>query len=129
MTASKLEPKLFACTQSMELAKNIAKEYHIPLGNVITTHFSDGEFQPAFEESVRGRRIFIIGSTMPPANNLMEMLLMLDAAKRASARHITAVMPYFGWARQGLRKGELLNLRKQVFERLWVFSEDCEALF
>ncbi len=100
MTASKLEPKLFACTQSMELAKNIAKEYHIPLGNVITTHFSDGEFQPAFEESVRGRRIFIIGSTMPPANNLMEMLLMLDAAKRASARHITAVMPYFGWARQ-----------------------------
>ena len=81
MTASKLEPKLFACTQSMELAKNIAKEYHIPLGNVITTHFSDGEFQPAFEESVRGRRIFIIGSTMPPANNLMEMLLMLDAQK------------------------------------------------
>ena len=100
MSVSKLEPKLFACAQSMELAKKIAKEYNSPLGNVITTHFSDGEFQPAFEESVRGRRIFIIGSTFPPADNLMEMLLMLDAAKRASARHITAVMPYFGWARQ-----------------------------
>jgi ribose-phosphate pyrophosphokinase len=84
----------------MELAKKIAKEYGAPLGNVMTTHFSDGEFQPAFEESVRGRRIFIIGSTFPNADNLMEMLLMLDAAKRASARHVTAVMPYFGWARQ-----------------------------
>ncbi len=100
MSVSKLEPKLFACQQSMELAKKIAKEYNVPLGNVITTKFSDGEYQPAFEESVRGRRIFIIGSTFPPADNLMEMLLMLDAAKRASARHITAVMPYFGWARQ-----------------------------
>jgi ribose-phosphate pyrophosphokinase len=84
----------------MELAEKIAKEYGSDLGKVITTHFSDGEFQPAFEESVRGRRVFIIGSTFPNADNLMEMLLMLDAAKRSSARHITAVMPYFGWARQ-----------------------------
>jgi len=84
----------------MELAEKIAKEYGAELGKVTTTHFSDGEFQPAFEESVRGRRIFIIGSTFPNADNLMEMLLMLDAAKRASARHITAVIPYFGWARQ-----------------------------
>jgi ribose-phosphate pyrophosphokinase len=82
------------------LAEKIAKEYNTTLGKVKTTYFSDGEFQPAFEESVRGRRIFIIGSTFPNADNLMEMLLMLDAAKRASARHITAVMPYFGWARQ-----------------------------
>ena len=95
-----LAPKLFACSQSTELAIKIAKEYGAELGNVITTHFSDGEFQPAFEESVRGRRVFIIGSTFPTADNLMEMLLMIDAAKRASARHITAVMPYFGWARQ-----------------------------
>lgn len=64
------------------------------------TVFSDGEFQVSFEESIRGRRIFIIGSTFPSTDNLMEMLLMIDAAKRASARHITAVMPYFGWARQ-----------------------------
>ena len=99
MSSTTLKPKLFACQQSMELAKKIAKEYNAELGNVITTKFSDGEFQPAFEESVRGRRVFIIGSTFPNADNLMEMLLMIDDAKRASARHITAVMPYFGWAR------------------------------
>ena len=64
------------------------------------SRYSDGEFQPSFEESIRGARIFIIGSTNPGPENLMEMLLMIDAAKRASARHITAVLPYFGWARQ-----------------------------
>lgn len=94
------EPKIFACTQSTELAKKIAKSYGTDLGNVLFSRYSDGEFQPSFEESVRGARIFIIGSTNPSSENLMEMLLMLDAAKRASARHITAVMPYFGWARQ-----------------------------
>jgi ribose-phosphate pyrophosphokinase len=100
MPTNQRAPKIFACRQSTALAEKIAKEYNTTLGKVKTTYFSDGEFQPAFEESVRGRRIFIIGSTFPNADNLMEMLLMLDAAKRASARHITAVMPYFGWARQ-----------------------------
>ena len=100
MSTTQLSPKIFACSQSLELAEKIAKEYGAELGKVTTTHFSDGEFQPAFEESIRGRRIFIIGSTFPTADNLMEMLLMIDAAKRASARHVTAVMPYFGWARQ-----------------------------
>ena len=100
MSSSKLAPKIFACSQSVKLAERIAKEFNTKLGKVKLYNFSDGEFQPGFEESVRGRRIFIIGSTMPPADNLMEMLLMLDAAKRASARHITAVIPYFGWARQ-----------------------------
>jgi len=100
MNKNQLEPKLFACNQSQALAEKIATAYGVPLGNVIVSKFSDGEFQPAFAESVRGRRIFIIGSTFPNADNLMEMLLMLDAAKRASARHITAVIPYFGWARQ-----------------------------
>lgn len=94
------EPKIFACKQSHELANNIAKAFGIPVGNVITSTYSDGEFQPSFEESVRGSRVFIIGSTFPPSDHLMEMLLMIDAAKRASARHITAVLPYFGWARQ-----------------------------
>lgn len=94
------EPKIFACTQSMELGKKIAKFYGAELGNVLFSHFSDGEFQPSFEESIRGTRIFVIGSTNPSSENLMEMLLMLDAAKRASARHITAVIPYYGWARQ-----------------------------
>jgi ribose-phosphate pyrophosphokinase len=84
----------------MVLGKKIAASYGIPLGNVITSTYSDGEFQPSFEESIRGTRVFLIGSTNPGPENLMELLLMLDAAKRASARHITAVIPYFGWARQ-----------------------------
>jgi len=100
MSALTPQPKIFACKQSQELAKDIAKSFGIPLGNVITSTYSDGEFQPSFEESVRGSRVFIIGSTFPNSDHLMEMLLMLDAAKRASARHITAVLPYFGWARQ-----------------------------
>ncbi len=94
------KPKLFACAQSTELAQKIADEYGGELGKSTKNVFSDGEFQVSFDESIRGRRIFIIGSTCPPSDNLMEMLLMIDAAKRASARHITAVMPYFGWARQ-----------------------------
>jgi len=94
------EAKIFACSQSEELAKKIATRFGVNLGNVITSTYSDGEFQPSYEESIRGTRLFIIGSTNPGPRNLMEMLLMIDAAKRASARHITAVLPYFGWARQ-----------------------------
>jgi len=94
------EAKIFSCTQSEDLAIKIAEKFGISMGNVTFSHYSDGEFQPSFEESVRGSRVFIIGSTHPSSDNLMEMLLMLDAAKRASARHITAVLPYFGWARQ-----------------------------
>ena len=100
MSNTSLAPKVFACSQSIKLAENIAKSYGTELGKINISRFSDGEFQPAFEESVRGRRVFIVGSTFPNTDNLMEMLLILDAAKRASARHITAVMPYFGWARQ-----------------------------
>ncbi len=95
-----ISPKFFACRQSMALAQAITKAYGAELGDVTVSQFSDGEFQPAFEESVRGRRVFIMGSTFPNTDNLMEMLLMIDAAKRASAKHITAVIPYFGWARQ-----------------------------
>ena len=94
------EAKVFSCNQSRDLAEKIAESYGTKLGNVITSTYSDGEFQPSFEESVRGSRVFIIGSTHPGADHLMELLLMLDAAKRASARHITAVIPYYGWARQ-----------------------------
>lgn len=94
------EAKIFPCEQSKVLAEKIAVSYGTDLGKVITSKYSDGEFQPSYEESIRGTRIFIIGSTNPGAENLMEMLLMIDAAKRASARHITAVIPYFGWARQ-----------------------------
>ncbi|GGW48029.1 ribose-phosphate pyrophosphokinase [Arenibacter certesii] len=94
------DPKIFTCTQSTELSEKIARFFGTELGIVVFSRYSDGEFQPSFEESVRGRRVFIIGSTNPSSENLMELLLMLDAAKRASARHITAVIPYFGWARQ-----------------------------
>jgi ribose-phosphate pyrophosphokinase len=100
MSSRAIEAKIFACGQSKELAEKIAATFGVPLGNVITSTYSDGEFQPSYEESIRGSRVFIIGSTHPGPKNLMEMLLMIDAAKRASARHITAVLPYFGWARQ-----------------------------
>ena len=92
--------KIFSCTQSTELSSLIAEKFGSEMGKVNFSRYSAGEFQPSFEESVRGTRVFIIGSTHPTSENLMEMLLMLDAAKRASARHITAVLPYFGWARQ-----------------------------
>ena len=100
MAVVNTEAKIFNCTNSLELAKKISNSFGENLGNVIISRFSDGEFQPSYEESIRGTRIFIIGSTNPSPENLMEMLLMIDAAKRASARHITAVIPYFGWARQ-----------------------------
>ena len=100
MAKTSLQPKIFACTNSKVLGENIALAFGEDLGNVITSTYSDGEFQPSYEESIRGTRVFIIASTNPGPENLMELLLMLDAAKRASARHITAVIPYFGWARQ-----------------------------
>jgi ribose-phosphate pyrophosphokinase len=94
------EAKIFACSQSVYLAEQIAAKYGVPLGKVTFSRFSDGEFQPSYEESIRGLRVFIVCSTFPSSDNLMELLMMIDAAKRASARHITAVIPYFGWARQ-----------------------------
>jgi ribose-phosphate pyrophosphokinase len=95
-----IEVKIFAGRASKKLGEQVAKEFGIELGNVIVSEFSDGEFQPSFEETVRGQDVFIVQSTMPPADNLMELLLMVDAAKRASARKIIAVIPYFGLARQ-----------------------------
>lgn len=91
---------LFSTRGSRSLAQKIAEQYGAELGKLNIVDFSDGEFQPAFEQSVRGTRVFIIGSTFQPNDNLMEMLLMCDAAKRASADKITAVIPYFGYARQ-----------------------------
>lgn len=92
--------KIFAGSGSHALAEKIAKSYGCELGAVTVSRFSDGEFQPAIEESIRGCTVFIVQSTPPPAENLMELLLMIDAAKRASAYKVIAVMPYFGWARQ-----------------------------
>lgn len=100
MSIDRTEAKIFACSQSTKLAKKIADNYGVSIGKSSIARYKDGEFQPSFDESVRGARVFIIGSTFPSSDNLMEMLLMLDAAKRASARHVNAVIPYFGWARQ-----------------------------
>lgn len=92
--------KIFAGRASQVLAQKVAKAYGVSLGDVKVVDFSDGEFQPSFEETVRGMDVFIVQSTMPPADNLFELLLMIDAAKRASARKIIAICPYFGYARQ-----------------------------
>ncbi len=100
MSKKREEALIFACSQSKDLAEKIAKEYGVRLGKMHLQHFKDGEFKPSFRESIRGKRVFIIGSTFAPSDNLMEMLLMIDAAKRASALYINAVIPYFGWGRQ-----------------------------
>ena len=92
--------KIFAGTATQYLAKNIADYYGQKLGNVTVSRFSDGEMQPVIHESVRGNFVFFIQSTFAPTDNLMELLLMIDAAKRASGGYITAVIPYYGYARQ-----------------------------
>ena len=92
--------KIFAGRSSEKLGREIARNYGAELGRCTMYEFSDGEIQPSFEETVRGDTVFIIASTFQPVDNLMELLLMVDAAKRASAAHIVAVMPYFGYARQ-----------------------------
>ncbi len=92
--------KFFSCTASRYLAEKIAKSFGGELGRSSVTRFSDGEFQPAYDESVRGATVFIIQSTFPPTENLFELLMMIDAAKRASANKVVAVIPYFGFARQ-----------------------------
>lgn len=91
---------LFSTRTSKVLAEKIALHYGAPMGKINFQEFSDGEFEPALDQSVRGGRVFLIGSTFPPADNLLELLLMIDAAKRASAKSITVVIPYFGLARQ-----------------------------
>ena len=92
--------KLFSGTNSNYLAKKIALEYGKPLGEVEIQKFSDGEISPYYKESVRGCDVFLINSTFAPSDNLMELLLLIDAAKRASAKYVTVVIPYFGYARQ-----------------------------
>ncbi len=92
--------KLFSGTGSKALSEKIAKCYGKELGKVILSRFSDGEFQPHYDESIRGCDVFLIQSTCQPNDNLFELLMMIDAAKRASAHYITAVIPYFGLARQ-----------------------------
>ena len=91
---------VFSGTNTRYLAEKICQSLGCPLGNLVVTKFSGGEFAVSYEESIRGRDVFLVQSTFPNSDNLMELLLMIDAAKRASARNIIAVIPYFGWARQ-----------------------------
>ncbi|MFM8565293.1 MAG: ribose-phosphate pyrophosphokinase [Bacteroidota bacterium] len=110
--------KLFAGTATASLAQAIAHEYGSPLGKVAMQPFSDGEYVLWFEESVRGSRVFLIQSTMPSAENLFELLQMIDAAKRASARHITAVIPYFGYARQDRKDKPRVPITSKLVAKL-----------
>ncbi|MBQ7985555.1 MAG: ribose-phosphate pyrophosphokinase [Bacteroidales bacterium] len=91
---------LFSCTASRYLAEKIAEIYEKPLGQAVCLKYADGEFQPSYEQNIRGCDVFIIQSTFAPCDNIMELLMMVDAAKRASAKRIIAVIPYFGFARQ-----------------------------
>lgn len=92
--------KVFSGTNSRYFAEKVCNSLGCPLGNMIIEHFADGEFSVSYEESIRGKHVFLIQSTFPNSDNLLELLLMIDAAKRASAKSIIAVIPYFGWARQ-----------------------------
>lgn len=97
---SNCEFKIFSGTKSRKLAEKICDSIGCPLGKLNIEHFSDGEFAVSFEESIRGQYVYLVQSTFPSSDNLMELLLMVDAAKRASAYKVIAVIPYFGWARQ-----------------------------
>ena len=112
--------KIFAGSGSHELAAKIAESYGCELGDLSVSRFSDGEFQPAFEESIRGCTVFIVQSTPPPAENLMELLLMIDAAKRASAYKVIAVIPYFGWARQDRKDRPRVSIGAKLVANLLV---------
>ena len=92
--------KIFSGTKSRYMAEEICKDLGVELGKMNIQYFADGEFEVCFEESIRGCEVYLVQSTFPNCDNLMELLLMIDAAKRASAKSIIAVMPYFGWARQ-----------------------------
>ena len=97
--------KIFSGRTSRDISHKIAKILGVKLGNESVVEFTDGEIEPSFDETVRGANVFLVQSTMPPSDNLMELLLMIDAAKRASAYKIIAVIPYFGYARQD-KKGK-----------------------
>jgi len=109
---------IFSGRATLYLAEKIAKSYGSPLGNVVVTDYSDGEFQPSFEENIRGRDIFIVQSTFPPAENLLELLMLIDAARRASAKRIVAVIPYFGFARQDRKDKPRVSIASKLVANL-----------
>jgi ribose-phosphate pyrophosphokinase len=112
--------QIFGGRASQYLAEKIAESYGMELGKLIITEFSDGEFQPSFEENIRGNDIFIVQSTFPPTENLFELLMLVDAAKRASAKNIVAVMPYFGYARQDRKDKPRVSIASKLVANLLV---------
>lgn len=110
--------KIFSGTRSQYLADTIAGAYGTSLGNINVQQFSDGEFQPVFKESIRGDYVFLVQSTFAPSDNLMELLMMIDAAKRASAGYITAVIPYFGFARQDRKDKPRVSIASKLVANL-----------
>ncbi len=110
--------KLFACRNSKEFAANVAAHLGLEVGSSNCDVFSDGEFQPVFNESVRGACVYIFQSTNPPAENIIELLLMIDAAKRASAYEVVAVIPYFGWARQDRKDRPRVSIGARLMANL-----------
>jgi ribose-phosphate pyrophosphokinase len=110
--------KLFSGSASRYLAEKIAEAYNQPLGKEAVARFSDGEYQPSFEETLRGNDVFIIQSTFAPAENLMELLLMIDAARRASAKQVVAVIPYFGFARQDRKDKPRVSIGAKLMANL-----------
>ncbi|WGS82409.1 MAG: ribose-phosphate pyrophosphokinase [Candidatus Karelsulcia muelleri] len=113
---------LFSSRKSLHLSKEIAHYYGDILGNINFLEFSDGEYEPDFEQSVRGTSVFLIGSTLPPADNLMELLFLCDAAKRASAKKITLVIPYFGWGRQDRKEKKRTSIGAKLVSNLMTVS-------
>lgn len=109
---------IFSGRATKYLAEKIAEKYGHPLGNVVVTDFSDGEFQPSFEENIRGRDVFIVQSTFAPSDNLMELLMLIDAARRASAKRIVAVIPYFGLARQDRKDKPRVSVASKLVANL-----------
>jgi ribose-phosphate pyrophosphokinase len=109
---------IFGCRATIKLAGKIAKSYGIKLGKSSVFPFSDGEFQPAFDQNIRGRHVFIIQSTHPPADNLLELMMMIDAARRASAVNIVAVIPYFGLARQDRKDRPRVSIASKLVANL-----------
>jgi ribose-phosphate pyrophosphokinase len=110
--------KIFSGTNTLYLSEKIAQAYGKPLGRMIVQRFSDGEMCPFFDESIRGSDVFLIQSTPPPADNLMELLLMIDAARRASAKYVTIVIPYFGYARQDRKDRPRVAIAAKVVANL-----------
>ncbi len=119
MSTTTLPPfKVFSGTNSRYMAEEICKELGVEPGQMNIQRFADGEFEVSFEESIRGHEVYLVQSTFPNSDNLMELLLMIDAAKRASARSVIAVMPYFGWARQDRKDKPRVSIAAKLVANL-----------